>query len=200
MNPTSQNHESNTTSNVWAWIWLALILSVIAIWIIIGALIPKYQYYTASSTEKCQIDLKKLNDPDKYCDANHYIKSYKEITEAKSIADEAARKAALTPKQRCEEEHKNFADPEGGDYYYVFCKDDGTYSIMSDSEVMSDVEDEIYSTNSSNNYDCDPNYSPCVKKVSYDLDCPDIGFSVKVIGSDPHRFDRDGDGYGCESY
>jgi len=47
---------------------------------------------------------------------------------------------------------------------------------------------------------CDPNYSPCVPNVSYDLDCPDIGFSVSVLGSDPHGFDRDGDGYGCESY
>jgi hypothetical protein len=47
---------------------------------------------------------------------------------------------------------------------------------------------------------CDPNYNPCVPNVSYDLDCADIGFSVTVVGSDPHRFDRDGDGYGCESY
>lgn len=47
---------------------------------------------------------------------------------------------------------------------------------------------------------CDPNYSPCVPNVSYDLDCPDIGFSVTVIGSDPHRFDADHDGHGCESY
>lgn len=47
---------------------------------------------------------------------------------------------------------------------------------------------------------CDPNYTPCVPNVSYDLDCGDIGFSVRVIGSDPHRFDRDKDGYGCESY
>jgi len=48
---------------------------------------------------------------------------------------------------------------------------------------------------------CDPNYSPCVPLVSYDLDCPDIGFSVRVLGSDPHGFDgNDNDGYGCESY
>ena len=47
---------------------------------------------------------------------------------------------------------------------------------------------------------CDPNYSGgCVPLVSYDLDCPDISFSVKVIGSDPHGFDRDRDGIGCES-
>jgi resuscitation-promoting factor RpfB len=45
---------------------------------------------------------------------------------------------------------------------------------------------------------CDPNYTPCVPNVSYDLDCGDIGFTVSVIGNDPHRFDRDNDGYGCE--
>ncbi|HLL81087.1 MAG TPA: hypothetical protein VK420_00495 [Longimicrobium sp.] len=33
-----------------------------------------------------------------------------------------------------------------------------------------------------------------------DLDCPDVGHSVKVTGDDPHRLDRDGDGWGCESY
>ena len=47
---------------------------------------------------------------------------------------------------------------------------------------------------------CDPNYSGCVPKVSYDLNCPDIGFMVRVIGRDKHNFDRDKDGYGCESY
>ncbi len=48
---------------------------------------------------------------------------------------------------------------------------------------------------------CDPNYSPCVPNVSYDLDCSDIRFKVTVIGSDPHGFDgNDNDGLGCESY
>ncbi len=47
---------------------------------------------------------------------------------------------------------------------------------------------------------CDPNYTPCVPQVSYDLDCGDIGFSVTVIGADIHGFDRDNDGWGCESY
>jgi len=47
---------------------------------------------------------------------------------------------------------------------------------------------------------CDPNYSGgCVPNVSYDLDCSDISFSVTVVGTDHHRFDRDKDGYGCES-
>lgn len=33
-----------------------------------------------------------------------------------------------------------------------------------------------------------------------DLDCPDIGHSVRITGPDYHRLDRDGDGIGCESY
>lgn len=48
---------------------------------------------------------------------------------------------------------------------------------------------------------CDPNYTPCVPNVTYDLDCKDIGFMVHVIGTDRHRFDgKDNDGLGCESY
>ena len=45
---------------------------------------------------------------------------------------------------------------------------------------------------------CDPNYSGCVPKVAYDLDCADIDGSVRVLGVDVHRFDGDGDGWGCE--
>lgn len=48
--------------------------------------------------------------------------------------------------------------------------------------------------------DCDPNYEPCIPNVPYDLDCPDVATRVTVIGTDRHGFDRDGDGYGCESY
>ena len=48
---------------------------------------------------------------------------------------------------------------------------------------------------------CDPNYANgCVPDTPYDLDCADIGFMVEVVGSDPNRFDADGDGYGCETY
>lgn len=49
---------------------------------------------------------------------------------------------------------------------------------------------------------CDPNYTGgCVPVVSYDLDCPDIGFRVTVVGTDRHGFDgNDNDGLGCESY
>lgn len=45
---------------------------------------------------------------------------------------------------------------------------------------------------------CDPNYDPCIPKYPPDLNCSDIGHSVRVIGSDPHKLDRDKDGIACE--
>ena len=50
---------------------------------------------------------------------------------------------------------------------------------------------------------CDPNYAGgCVPPYPPDLDCDDIrrlGIApVRVIGSDPHGLDGDGDGWGCE--
>lgn len=52
---------------------------------------------------------------------------------------------------------------------------------------------------SSSSSACDSNYQgTCVPVVSYDLNCDDIGGSVTVVGSDPHGFDADGDGSGCE--
>ena len=48
---------------------------------------------------------------------------------------------------------------------------------------------------------CDPNYSGvCVPNVWYDLDCEDIGTNFWVVGSDPHRFDGDNDGWACERW
>lgn len=48
---------------------------------------------------------------------------------------------------------------------------------------------------------CDPNYSPCIPNTTGDaLNCGDIQMQVRVIGTDHNRFDRDHDGYGCESY
>ena len=48
--------------------------------------------------------------------------------------------------------------------------------------------------------DCNPNYSGCVPNVSYDLDCPDVGFQVQVLGYDQYRLDGNKDGWGCEAY
>ena len=48
---------------------------------------------------------------------------------------------------------------------------------------------------------CDPSYpDACIAPYPPDLDCGEIGYSnFRVIGDDPHGFDRDNDGIGCES-
>jgi len=134
----------------------SLIFIAGAILVTILYAVPRYQYSRASFSEKCQIDLKKQNDSDKFCDINYNIQSRQAIaaTEAKKAEEskEVARRAALTPKQRCEEDHKGGADPEGGDSYYVFCKDDGTYTIKSGDELQSEAEDDEYTYDSGDSY------------------------------------------------
>jgi hypothetical protein len=48
---------------------------------------------------------------------------------------------------------------------------------------------------------CDPSYpTVCIAPPPPDLDCADIPYRrFKVVGADPHRFDADKDGIGCES-
>ncbi len=48
---------------------------------------------------------------------------------------------------------------------------------------------------------CDSSYPDfCIPPPSPDLDCGDVnGTNFSVVGSDPHGFDGDGDGVGCES-
>jgi micrococcal nuclease len=48
---------------------------------------------------------------------------------------------------------------------------------------------------------CDPSYpDTCIPPPPPDLDCADVGARrFRVTGADPHRFDADGDGIGCES-
>ncbi|MFM7717938.1 MAG: HNH endonuclease family protein [Actinomycetota bacterium] len=48
---------------------------------------------------------------------------------------------------------------------------------------------------------CDPAYpGVCIPPPPPDLDCPDVTFRNFVVRSpDPHRFDSDGDGIGCET-
>jgi endonuclease YncB( thermonuclease family) len=51
---------------------------------------------------------------------------------------------------------------------------------------------------------CDSNYTgACVPPYPPDLDCGELrarglALPVRVVGSDPHRLDGDGDGFGCE--
>lgn len=46
---------------------------------------------------------------------------------------------------------------------------------------------------------CHPSYQPCVPDGP-DLDCPEIGYQVKVVGPDEYRLDGNNDGWGCERY
>lgn len=47
---------------------------------------------------------------------------------------------------------------------------------------------------------CDPNYPDvCIPPAPPDLDCRDIEFkNFRVLPADPHHFDGDDDGIGCE--
>ncbi len=48
---------------------------------------------------------------------------------------------------------------------------------------------------------CDPSYpGVCIPRYPPDLDCGDVAHRrFAVVGADPHGFDGDGDGVGCES-
>jgi micrococcal nuclease len=48
---------------------------------------------------------------------------------------------------------------------------------------------------------CDPSYPDvCIASPLPELNCDDVSFKdIKVVGDDPHGFDREGDGIGCES-
>jgi len=60
-----------------------------------------------------------------------------------------------------------------------------------------DIPEMIVETENS----CDSSYPDvCIAPYPPDLNCGDIGYSnFRVIGDDPHGFDRDNDGIGCES-
>ena len=59
--------------------------------------------------------------------------------------------------------------------------------------------DTIDSQTNQNN--CDPSYPDfCIPPYPPDLDCGEISYSnFRVLSPDPHGFDRDNDGIGCES-
>lgn len=67
------------------------------------------------------------------------------------------------------------------------------------SNVAGGSGDQVRRLSGSSGPSCDPNYAGCVPLVSFDLDCSEVSGPVQVIGRDPHGFDRDGDGRGCES-
>jgi hypothetical protein len=57
------------------------------------------------------------------------------------------------------------------------------------------------SLNASADENCDPSYPDvCVPSSPPDLNCDDVSYNdIRVVGADPHGFDREGDGIGCES-
>ncbi|QHN42656.1 hypothetical protein GII36_02180 [Candidatus Mycosynbacter amalyticus] len=62
------------------------------------------------------------------------------------------------------------------------------------------LSNSVPSSEASDTPECDPDYSPCVPVVSGDLNCADIGQTVRIVGTDHYHLDNDSDGYGCDSY
>jgi micrococcal nuclease len=56
-------------------------------------------------------------------------------------------------------------------------------------------------TQESRSANCDPAYpTVCIPSPPPDLDCPDISYrNFQVNSPDPHHFDGDKDGVGCEN-
>lgn len=94
------------------------------------------------------------------------------------------------------ESQRDFDDFERGD--------DRTYIIDNEPKKKdqdNDSNDEDKELPDEDKEDCDDSYPDfCIPSPPPDLDCSDVkekNFEVKV--SDPHDFDREGDGVGCES-
>ena len=78
------------------------------------------------------------------------------------------------------------------DTYYAFC---------SASEFGSEAWTGCSSPPPPPPGNCDPAYPDvCIPSPPPDLDCPEIPYrNFRVLPPDPHRFDGDGDGIGCET-
>ena len=78
----------------------------------------------------------------------------------------------------------------------------GTQLTPNDAVTTIGTASAPVATSTTSGTQCDPNYSGCIPVFPPDLDCTDIkrlGLApVKVIGTDLHKLDRDGDGIGCD--
>jgi len=77
----------------------------------------------------------------------------------------------------------------------------GQSTLLSLKENDELKQEDIQTINVTNNVqNCDPSYPDlCIPSPPPDLDCNDISQkNFTVRGSDPHRFDLDGNGRGCE--
>ena len=64
--------------------------------------------------------------------------------------------------------------------------------------IVTTQSNNLYATTDEN---CDSSYPDvCIAPPPPDLNCGDVPYkNIKVVGGDPHGFDRDADGVGCES-
>ena len=69
------------------------------------------------------------------------------------------------------------------------------------NSVVDNTEEEDMTTKVRDAEGCDPSYPDfCIPPYPPDLDCADVtGKCFTVLGPDPHGFDGDNDGIGCES-
>jgi len=83
-----------------------------------------------------------------------------------------------------------------------FLIDSGIIQVPKIQELENKIE-QLESENAElrKTQNCDESYPDvCIAPYPPDLDCGEIGYSnFKVVGDDPHGFDRDNDGIGCES-
>lgn len=69
-----------------------------------------------------------------------------------------------------------------------------------DSPKLTTSEPTVSEQSNSEENQCDSSYPTiCIPPYSPDLDCGEISYrNFKVLQPDPHGFDRDNDGIGCE--
>ena len=82
------------------------------------------------------------------------------------------------------------------DWLESYCATPVTTSAASNTDFDSNTT----ISQASDQSDCSPSYPDvCIPDSGEDLNCADIPYSnLKVLPPDPHGFDRDGDGIGCE--
>jgi len=88
------------------------------------------------------------------------------------------------------------ATQDGGSRQTVYA---GTYRVV-DGRITHGHLDVVEQSGSGPTASCDPAYPDvCIPPPPPDLDCPDVGArDFTVLPPDPHHFDRDRDGVGCE--
>ena len=88
---------------------------------------------------------------------------------------------------------------------FFFCSQSGLTKILSPATLLGIAimlitlhANNVFASSDGN---CDPSYPDvCIAPPPPNLNCDDVPYNdIKVEGDDPHGFDREGDGIGCES-